>query len=342
MPQLRKDPITGRWVIIAAERAKRPEDFIVAHEEVKETECPFCAGHENETPPEIYTIRDPASKPNHSGWNVRVVPSIAPILRVEGRIDRRGKGMYDLMNGIGAHEIILETPEHIAHMADLSPEQIKRVLDTYVYRMNDLERDMRLKYVLIFKNYGLAAGATMFKHSRSQLIATPINPKLVKEELIGAKRYFDYKDRCIYCDIIKQELDAQSRVILDVDGFVVLAPFASRFPFEAWVLPKEHSCDFPKISDSRRGDLARVLKTTLAKLKKALGDPPYNYVLHTAPFRMGSKTGYWKTIEEDYHWHIEIIPRLTRVAGFEWGAGVYINPTPPEEAAKYLRELEIN
>lgn len=341
MPQLRRDPITGRWVIIAAERAKRPEDFLSKHEDMVDVDCPFCAGKEQKTPPEIFAIRAHGTKPNHPGWSVRVVPSISPILRIEGRLNRHGRGMYDLMNGVGAHEIIIETPEHISHMGDLPAEQIKMVIDTYIQRVNDLEKDVRLKYVLIFKNYGAVAGSTMFRHSRSQLIATPVNPKLVKEELAGAKKYFDYKERCVFCDMLKQEFDAQDRIILEMDGFVAIAPFASRFPFEVWILPKEHSCDFPRLSDTARTDLARALKLTLAKLKTALGDPPYNYIIHTAPFKTGRKTGYWRTIEEDYHWHIEIIPRLTRVAGFEWGAGVYINPTPPEEAAKYLKGLEI-
>ncbi len=342
MPQLRKDPITGRWVIIAAERAKRPEDFLVTKEQMADNGCPFCEGKEDKTPPEIFAIRDNATKPNQPGWSVRVVPSIAPILRVEGRLNRHGKGMYDLMNGVGAHEVIIETPQHIGHLSDLPAEQIKKVIDVYISRMLDLEKDHRLKYVLIFKNYGTIAGSRMYRHSRSQLIATPVNPKLVKEELAGAKQYFDYKDRCVFCDMLKQELDTQSRIILDMDGFVAIAPFASRFPFEAWIFPKDHSCDFPKMSDSARLDLARILKITLSKLKAALGDPPYNFIVHTAPFRVGRKAGYWKTIEDDYHWHIEIIPRLTRVAGFEWGTGVYINPTPPEEAAKYLREIEIS
>lgn len=341
MPQLRKDPITGRWVIIAAERAKRPEDFLTKQEQMVDDGCPFCQGKEDKTPPEIFAIRNPGTKLNQPGWSVRVVPSIAPILRVEGKLNRHGKGLYDLMNGVGAHEIIIETPQHIAHLSELPAEQIKQVIDAYIYRIVDLEKDTRFKYVLIFKNYGDIAGSLMYRHSRSQLIATPVNPKLVKEELAGAKRYFDYKDRCVFCDILKQELDAQDRIILEMDSFVAIAPFASRFPFEIWILPKEHSCDFPRLADASRIDLARILKITLSKLKTALGDPPYNFIIHTAPFRVGKKAGYWRTIEDDYHWHIEVIPRLTRVAGFEWGTGVYINPTPPEEAAKYLKGLDI-
>jgi UDPglucose--hexose-1-phosphate uridylyltransferase len=207
--------------------------------------------------------------------------------------------------------------------------------------MLDLEKDKRFKYVLVFKNHKPAAGSTTINHLRSQLIALPANPKSVKGELNGAKRYFNYKERCVYCDIITQELEDKKRLILDVDGFVAIAPFASRFPFETWILPKKHSPDYTKTKDSDMISLARILKEVLHRMNTLLSDPPYNYVLHTAPYRR-AKAGYWNTIAHDYHWHIEIIPRLTRVAGFEWGTGFYINPTPPEEAAKFLKEAENN
>ncbi len=338
MPELRKDPIIGRWVIIATERAKRPGDFVVKHEGPPEGVCPFCEGNETHTPPEIFAIRSSNTKPNTPGWETRVVSSIKPMLRIEGELDRQGKGMFDLMNGIGAHEVIIETPRHIANIADLEEKQIAKVITCYINRILDLEKDPRFKYVLAFKNYGWVAGGGRVRHSRSQLIATPVNPKRVKEELVGARRYFEYKERCIFCDIIKQELACDERLIFDSDGFVAIAPFASRFPFEVWILPKEHSPDFAKFKKPE--DLARILKNILVKLGKALDDPPYNYILHTAPFRR-PKEGYWKTIDQDFHWHIEIMPRLTRVAGFEWGTGFYICPTPPEEAAKYLREMEV-
>ncbi len=340
MPELRKDPIIGRWVIIATERAKRPDEFSgPAVEEPLEKPCPFCEGQEAKTPPEIYTVRPRHNAPNTPGWELRVVPSIAPFLRIEGELDRRGRGLYDLMSGIGAHEIIIETNTHIANMADLSDEQISRVISCYIDRINDLEKDERFKYVLVFKNYGWAAGGGRLKHSRSQLIATPVNPKRVKEELVGAKFYYDYHERCIFCDLIKQEMQSKERLILDIDGFIAITPFAARFPFEVWILPKKHSCDFTSLQPAARLELGRVLKRVLAKLRKGLNDPPYNYVLHTAPFQR-KKIGYWKTINQDYHWHIEIMPRLTRVAGFEWGTGFYICPLPPEEAARFLREVE--
>ena len=340
MPELRKDPVIGRWVIIATERAKRPEDFKVEKEEVPQGPCPFCEGNENQTPPEIFAVRKSQTKPNQPGWDVRVVPSIAPLFNEKGDLGRRGKGMYDLMNSIGAHEVVIETPEHIANISDLKEEQIAKVIDCYVERFVQLEKDARFKYVLMFKNYGRLAGGGRLKHARSQLIATPVNPKRVKEELAGARRYFEYKERCVFCDIVKQELQQRVRVIVDIDGLIAISPFASRFPFEVWILPKEHSCDFFSIKPEHRRDLAGIIKVVMSKLKVALNDPPYNYILHTAPFRR-PKGGYWKTIDLDYHWHIEIMPRLTRVAGFEWGTGFYLNPTSPEETTKILRETKI-
>ncbi|MBN2097494.1 MAG: DUF4931 domain-containing protein, partial [Candidatus Omnitrophica bacterium] len=280
------------------------------------------------------------TKPNRPGWDVRVVSSIDPLLTCEGELGRRGKGMYDLMNGIGAHEVIIETPKHIGNIADLEEEQIAKAVDCYIERFIELKKDPRFKYVLMFKNYGRPAGGGHLEHSRSQLIATPVNPKRVKEELSGARKYFEYKERCVFCDIVKQELAQQERVIEDIDGLVAISPFASRFPFETWIMPKEHCCDFFNIRPEHRRDLAGIIKRVTSKLKIALNDPPYNYILHTAPFRQ-PKTGYWKTIEQDYHWHIEIMPRLTRVAGFEWGTGFYINPTPPEIAAEALRKTKV-
>ncbi len=340
MPELRKDPIMGRWVIISIERAKRPNDFAVQDGSPPEGECPFCEGREANTPPEICAIRGPGTKSNTPGWDVRVFPSSKPFLRIEGDLDRRGKGIYDVMNGIGAHEIVVETPQHIANIADLREEQIAKVLTSFVERIKDLEKDSRFKYVLIFKNYGWSAGGGRVKHSRTQLIATPVTPKRVKEELLGARNYYAIHERCIFCDLVKQEIESNKRLILDIDGFITIAPFASRFPFEMWILPKKHSSDFFDLNFEHSLDLARIIKKTLLKLKNGLKDPPYNLILHSSPFRR-KKVGYWKTINEDYHWHIEIIPRLTRVAGFEWGTGFYICPLPPEDAAQYLKELEV-
>lgn len=343
MPELRKDPIIGRWVIIATERGRRPDQFKGASNAPQEEgDCPFCSGHEAMTPPEIYSIRSSESKPNSSGWSIRVVPSMTPLLGIEGELNRRGEGVYDQMNNIGAHEIVIETPKHIANIGDLSEQQIANIFSTYIYRINDLMKDERFKYVLVFKNYGWAAGGGRINHAKSQLVATPVTPKRVKEELSGARVYYDFHQRCVFCDLIRQELNDGSRIVLDFDGFVAIAPYASRFPFETWILPKEHKSDFINSDSKNINSLAKVMKIVLTKMKNILGDPPYNYVIHTAPFRRAkARQGYWRTVEDDFHWHIEITPALTRVAGFEWGTGFYICPTPPEEAAKYLREAQV-
>jgi len=323
MPELRKDPILGRWVIIATERAKRPTDFSFPKEEkaVSSKECPFCEGNESLTPPEVYAIREEGSKPNTPGWKIRVIPSKSPFLVTEGDLDRHGNGTYDLMNGIGVRDL----------------SQIEKLNETIIKRMKELKKDKRLKYVLIFKNHGNTAGGSNILHQHIQLIATPVTPKRVKEKLVGAKEYFNYKDRCIFCDMIKQELDENKRVALDVDGFVSINPYCSRFPFETWILPKKHSCDFYSMTKEDIKSFSEIFQLTMIRLAKVLGDFPYNIILHTANFRRRKKKGYWETIKKDYHWHIEIMPRLTHVAGFEWGSGFYINPTPPEEACKYIK-----
>ena len=342
MPQLRRDPVIGRWVIISTERAKRPDGFAAENIRFGDTpnnsKCHFCEGNESQTPPEIYAVRNPGSRPNGPGWKTRVIPSIAPLLRIEADIDRRGHGMYDLMNARGAHEIIIDTPRHVTE-SGLSELEITASLNTALDRITDLERDPRIKYVLVFKNYGDAAGAGRARHSITQLIGTPVNLKRVKEELEGAKTYYGYRDRCIYCDIIKQERDMGNRIMEESRNFIAVAPFASRFPFETWVMPKRHSCDFYKTDRGEVGDLARLMWSIFSRMSKVIGDFPYNIVLHTAPFRRNAgKKGYWDTIEYDYHWHLEILPILTRVAGFEWGSGFYINPLPPEDACKSIQE----
>ena len=338
MPELRKDPVVGRWVIIATERAKRPSDFKVPEQSRAAASCVFCAGRERETPPELFALRPGPAAPDTPGWQVRVVPNKYPALSSVGDPRREGLGMCDLMNGVGAHEVIIETPEHGKDLAELPEDQVARVLVTYRRRIEVLREDQRLKYVLVFKNQGRAAGASL-EHAHSQLIATPITPKRVKEKLVGAKRHFEYRRRCIFCDYIRQEIDLfGERLVIDSEHFVVLSPFAARFPFEMWILPKRHAADYTGIAEHEIADLASVLKRTLMKLRQALGNPPFNYVLHQAPFRR-PRGGYWTTIEEDYHWHMELIPRLTRVAGFEWGSGFYINPTPPEVAAETLRDV---
>jgi UDPglucose--hexose-1-phosphate uridylyltransferase len=332
MPELRKDPVIGRWVIIATERSKRPDEFGLLEEKVqKDGPCPFCPGHEDKTPPEILAYREPGTLPDKPGWRLRVVSNKFPALRIEGQLSRQGEGMYDKMQGIGAHEVIIETPDHHERLADLKQGQIEDILWAYRDRTLDLKKDPRFKYILIFKNQGKAAGASL-SHSHSQLIATPIVPKRVMEELVGASEYYEYKERCVFCDIVSQELRDRVRVIGENDDFVAIEPFASRFPFETWIIPKIHEAHFEEATKHEYFQLAALLKETMGRLKKVLREPPYNYVVHTTP--------YVDDFSKEYHWHIEIMPKLTRVAGFEWGTGFYINPMPPEEAARYLLEVD--
>jgi UDPglucose--hexose-1-phosphate uridylyltransferase len=342
MAELRRDPILGRWVIIATERSKRPGSY-QAEKDVSETpidQCPFCLGHEAMTPPEIYAIREGGSQPNKPGWKVRVVPNKYPALGIDVSLNKFGVGMFDAMTGFGAHEVIIETPDHRREAKDQSIEEIVLWLRVIQDRVRDLHNDKRFRYILVFKNKGRAAGASL-THPHHQLIATPITVKRVKEELDGAKVYFTQKERCIFCDIIKEETEKGERIVYENDVFIAFCPYAARFPFETWILPKYHCINFydPKIVDNLRA-MADIIKAVLLKFNKALNDPEYNYIIHSAP-NMFPRQGYWLTIGDDFHWHIELFPRLVRTAGFEWGSGFYINPTPPEEAAKFMRELKV-
>ncbi|MBT4482563.1 MAG: DUF4921 family protein [Candidatus Latescibacteria bacterium] len=339
MSELRKDPIIDRWVIIATERGKRPTDFVSAASAGEPASCPFCEGNEYMTPPEIYAIRSKDSLANEKGWSTRVVPNKFPALRVEGIVEREGIGMFDKMSGIGAHEIIIETPDHGDILHYRTPKRIAELLETYHKRLIDLKGDNRLLYVMIFKNEGERAGASL-THPHSQIIATPIMPKRVKEEIDGSLAYYDYKMRCIFCDIISEEKRFGSRIVFENISFISFCPFASRFPFEIWLLPKRHMSGYDAMTRQETFELAECLGVTMKRLAVALGEPQYNWMMHLEPNSEVPRNP-WPDIKAHYHWHFEIIPKLTRVAGFEWGTGFYINPTAPEDAAEFLRGADI-
>ncbi|MBI3615196.1 MAG: galactose-1-phosphate uridylyltransferase [Candidatus Omnitrophica bacterium] len=328
MAEIRRDPITGRWIIASTDNPMGPEDFPVEEHRVPSTPCPFCPGNERMTPPEVAARRTNGGQANGPGWTLRVVPNKFPALRIEGNLNRLGQGLYDMMNGVGAHEVIIETPDHQKNLADFETVEMVPVLELYQERCRDLQKDKRFRYLLIFKNFGESAGASL-SHPHTQLIALPIVPKRVLEELRRADLYFSQKERCVFCDMIHQELSEGERVILETSQMVCFAPFASRFPFELWILPKNHSADFTQIGPESLRDLAEILKQVLHRVQTVLHNPSYNFILHTSPLEA--------TPHEGYHWHLEIMPRLTRVAGFEWGSGFYICPTPPELAASFLR-----
>lgn len=327
MPQLRKDPVVDRWVIIAPERADRPNALLRPHAGQDGEPCPFCPGNEHLTPPELLVFNG-----GEPGWSLRVVPNRYPALRTEIQMARAGHGLFDSMAGVGAHEVVIETPEHDQTMARLSAPQIERVLQAWRERMIDLSRDIRLKALLAFKNHGRPAGATL-SHAHSQLVALPFVPPALAEELQGARRHFDAKERCVFCDVLAQELKDRERIVLETEGMVAIAPWAARSPFETWIIPRDHDSSFESASGHALRSAADALRTVLRKIDVALEQPAYNLLLHTMPLREAKND--W------YHWHVELKPALTLQAGFEWASGCSINPTPPEEAASFLRQTEV-
>ena len=343
MPELRRDPVVGYWTIISAERGWRPMDYRPA-KITSERPCPFCEGKERETPHELYALRSAGSAPGGPGWQVRSILSQMPMLaHEEGGDHSHAMGLYDMRAGVGHHEVLVETPQHQHDLDEFALEQVERVVRMYVARIAELEKDPRVVYPLLFKNHGLISGAAtdVIRHSRSQLVGLPIIPKRAKEELQMTKNYYERRERCVFCDILKQEIADKKRWVIENGSFFAFCPFASRSPFEIWILPKKHLADFARMDAGAFMDLAWVLKECLMRLRSLLDDPPHNVILHTAPFRRKTQATYWKTIEEDYHWYLQIMPRLTQSAGFEWGTGIHINPTPPEEAAQLLREASV-
>jgi UDPglucose--hexose-1-phosphate uridylyltransferase len=320
MPEIRKDPVFGRWVIIASERGLRPNEFRAGQE--AGYACPFCAGHEELTPPEIYSLPGPAG-----GWRLRVVRNKYPALEAGGSVENRRSGIYDKMDGMGFHEVVIETPEHGRLLEQMPEEAVADVVRTFALRVKEIKKDARIKYVMIFKNHGRNAGASLL-HPHSQIIAMPMAPLRVMQEIDGAADYHRERGTCVFCDIVREESEFKKRVVGENADFLAVAPYASRFSFETWILPKKHASHFEDLPEAQAASLAQVLKTTLAKLNASLPDLSYNMIVHTMPVQEPSA--------EHYHWHIEIMPKLTHVAGFEWGTGFYINTVSPEDAAEIL------
>jgi len=335
MPELRQDSTTKEWVIIATERAKRPHDFITNKK--KEAlpsfvaSCPFCPGNESETPPEVLAYHD-SRKANALGWRVRVTPNKYPALINRGTIVRKENGkFFRKMDGVGVHEVIIESPYHNGLIPLMKDKEVEEILLAYRERYNALKKDPMVKLIIIFKNHGKSAG-TSLDHPHSQLVATPIVPMHIRRKYEVATSYYDDTSRCIYCDMVREELKSDERIVIETDKFVVFHPFASRSPFETWIAPKRHLSSFGNVPTEDIVDLARVLKTTLFKIYNTLGDPDFNYVIHTAPGDDENKSYYL--------WHIQIIPRLSTLAGFELGSGIYINTTLPEETAEFIRNIK--
>jgi len=329
MPEIRKDPVTQRWVIIAPERNRRPQQEFLVPLPNPAVACPFCAGQEDATPPEVFARRQQGTSPNRPGWTVRVVRNKFPALEVNGDCDSCAATFFDAAPGLGIHEVVIECPDHQESITMLTEPQVINILGVYRERIRALNQDERWRSILIYKNHGILAGATI-PHLHSQLIALPVMPPLLSEELTGAQRYYQDHTRCVYCDMIRHENIERQRIVLAEDRFIVLCPYASRFPFETWIVPTEHQSHFEVSSDPDLAHLASVLRHSLLALKRARKDPPFNYLIHSGPSDARS--------QNDYHWHFEILPRLTQAAGFEWGSGSFINPVAPEEAARLLRD----
>ena len=327
MQELRKDPIHGGWVIIASERRDRPTDYAPPSHPGTQASCAFCAGNEIHTPPEVLSYRR-QGKADDPGWSVRVVPNKYPALESQGDVTAHEQGLFSWLPAVGAHEVVIETPQHDAQLPDLSAPAMQEVLQAYAARIQTLGADPRFQYVLVFKNSGPQAGATL-EHSHSQIIATPVVPRQVQVELDGAARHHQSQGRCVFCDILDQE-EGGPRWIAEENGVVALSPFAARFPYETWILPRRHAAHFEDMTPGQRPAVAAMVQEVLGRLRQRVDQPPYNLVVHTAPCNDHGAHEY-------YHWHLEIMPKLTQPAGFEWGSGFYINPMPPEEATRVLR-----
>jgi len=341
MSEMRHDPLHRRWVVIAPERARRPSDYKICDEPAEEFD-PFAEGNEEHTPSEITAVRKTGSKKNGPGWSVRVVPNKYPGFRVEGDLQRQGEGVYDKMTALGAHEVIIDTPKRDEDFTQLSPDHLFDLGKVYRERMTDLMRDIRLRYVLLFKNHGHIAGASL-SHPHSQVIATTVTPRIISQKLESARKHFDDKERCLICDIIDQELHDRKRIVVQNERFIAFAPYASRFDFEVWVMPRYHQHDFRNISDDDLKSFMLTMQEVLLRMRLALDNPPWNFVLQSAPNSesLSARPNHFTTLQHDWHWHVEITPRLSMTQGFEWVTGFFINATPPEQAAEILRGVSV-
>lgn len=330
-PELRKNIITREWVIMSPGRRGRPNDFKkpeTAPLPATSSECPFCPGNEANTPPALYEV----ANSDRSHWKVRVIPNRFCALRCDEELTRVEEGVYDTLGGYGDHEVIIESPEHNLDLWQMDVGHIEMVLGAYRERVIQLGRDPRLKYVLIFRNHGERAG-TSLAHPHSQLIASPVIPLKILLELEGTARFQEYEESCPYCRIVKQESGREERAVVETDEYISTVAFAGRYPYETWIIPKQHSSTFARAHRHDLKGLATVLKETLGRLCTAIPNLSYNYALHTAPLGDHDPMAF--------HWHIEVFPRTTTLGGFELGSELYINSVFPEDAAKILREAKV-
>jgi UDPglucose--hexose-1-phosphate uridylyltransferase len=329
MSELRRDPLLRRWVIVAPERLAETLSGRLGRPSAQTPDpCPFCPGNEHMNPNEIFVLRGERTPQNPQGWLVRVTPDRKPLLRVEGTVERHGVGLFDLMTATGAHELVTDTPHHHAHWGDFDLPQMEGLLRSYLTRYNDLRRDTRLRHTVVMKNHG--APWSRYVHQHSHVVAMPFTPRRIDDELSGAREYYDLKERCVFCDTVREEEQRRERFVLGNDEFIAFTPFASSFPFETWILPRAHMADFGALSDRSIAALAEILRGTAARLRTTLHDPHFSLALHSGPLSGEN--------HREFHWHWELIPHLSGQLGMEWATGLYFNPIAPEEAAAYLRD----
>jgi UDPglucose--hexose-1-phosphate uridylyltransferase len=331
MPELRQNVVTREWVIISKERARRPNEFarqkaVAIEHPQHDPACPFCVGNEKMTIRETYRLND------DSGWKVRVVMNKYPAFSPEGDRVRRIEGVYRSMTGVGFHEVVIEHRRHDLSPALFPVEDLANVILTYRQRYEELKKDPRIETVIIFKNHGEEAG-TSIVHPHSQIAAMPIVPSQIRHRLDEAIRFFDETGDCVFCTTLRRELMDRQRIIVDSNHFVAFIPYAALSPFHLWIFPRRHASSFDEIYDHEIPDLAFTLRMVLAKLYYGLNDPDYNFSIRSTPARDGHR--------EYSHWYLTIIPRIARTAGFEFGSGMYINPSVPEESAQFLRDVQV-
>lgn len=323
---MRKDPLTGRWVILAPNRSLRPSDFSPDTDKIP-ARCPFCPGHEGDTPPEIDRVSSAGNDPD---WSVRLVPNSFSALLREGEPGKLNGDFYTSLRGVGAHEVVIETPLHAAQPWEYSDAKIAAIFGLVARRIRSLQSDPRIRYVQYFRNSGAGAGASI-RHPHSQILALPVVPVAVQAELTSARQHFERTGRCACCEMIGIESESRARTIIENESYTAFMPFAPRFSHETWILPRGHQHDFAALTGEDFTPLGPILRATLFALDRALDSPPFNLLLHVAPAAADAGTYF--------HWRIEILPRHTHVAGFEFSTGFHINADPPESAAERLRGI---
>lgn len=328
MSEWRADPVTGQWTIVADDLPLARRDFVLdGVSRPLDTPCPLCEGRELTAGHEIAAVRE-RSAPDGPGWTLRVVPNRVPALRVEAGEGGAHEGLFTHRPGLGAHEVVVETPTHDASWYTMTAEELTRVLTAWRDRIADLRRDGRMRAAVAFKNHGVEAGARL-THSHSQIVALPIVPPAIAEELAAAEAHHASTGTCLFCALLTQERAAGVRVVAESADVVALAPYASRTPFETWLLPVRHGARFDQASAADLVALAALMRQVLDQVGRELERPAFNAVLHSAPFDDAT--------DAVYHWHLELVPRVLRANGLDVGAGLPINPVPPEKAARVLR-----